>query len=40
MRDGGPILWNAIALCEMSKTSQRTGNLLLKDDLENDFQVP
>ena len=29
------ILWNAIAMCEMSKTSWLTEKLRMKDDLEN-----
>ena len=28
MRSGGRILWNAIAICQMSKTSWQTGKLL------------
>ena len=35
MRSGGQILWNAVAICEMSKTSWQTGKLLVKEDLEN-----
>ena len=35
MKDGGPILWNAIAVCEMSKTSWQKGKLFMKDDLQN-----
>ena len=35
MKDGGLILWNGIAICEMSKTSWLTGKLRMKDDLEN-----
>ena len=35
MKNGGLILWNAIAICEMSKTSWQKGKLLMKDDLEN-----
>ena len=35
MKDGGLILWNAVAICEMSKTSWQTGKLRVKGDLEN-----
>ena len=35
MRSGGQIQWNAIAICEMSKTSWQTGKLLMKEDLGN-----
>ena len=35
MRSGGQILWNAIAICEMSKTYWQTGRLLVKEDLGN-----
>ena len=35
MKHGGLIPWNAIAVCEKSKTSWQTGKLRLKDDLEN-----
>ena len=35
MRCGGQILWNANAICEMSKTSWQTGELHMKEDLEN-----
>ena len=27
MKNGGPILWNAIAICEMYKTSWQMGKL-------------
>ena len=30
---GGWILWNAIAVCEMTKTSWQTGNLKMNEDL-------
>ena len=33
MKNGGLILWNAIDICEMSKTSWQKGKLLMKDDL-------
>ena len=35
MKNGGLMLWNAIAICDMSKTSWQTGKLLMKDDSEN-----
>ena len=35
MEDGDPILWNAVAICEMSKTSWQMGKLRMKDELEN-----
>ena len=35
MKSGGLILWNAIAISEMSKTSWQTEKLLMKDGLEN-----
>ena len=35
MNSGGMNPWNAIAICEMSKTSWRMGKLLVKDDSEN-----
>ena len=35
MTSGELILWNAIAICEMSKTSWQKGKLPTKDDLEN-----
>ena len=38
MKSGGLILWNAIAICEMSKTSWKTGNHCMKVDLENHFK--
>ena len=40
MKNGGLILWNAIAICEMSKTSWQKGKLLMKDDLENHSKGP
>ena len=39
MKDAGPILWNAIAICEMSKTSRQTGTHLMKDDSEHHSKV-
>ena len=33
MTSGGQILWNAVAICEMSKTSWQTGNLRMNEDL-------
>ena len=35
MKSGGPILWSAIAICEMSKTSLEMGKHSMKDDLKN-----
>ena len=35
MRNGGLILWNAVAVCDMSKTSWQTGKLRMTDDLKN-----
>ena len=35
--DGGLILWNAIAICETSKTFCQMGKLLTKGDSENHF---
>ena len=35
MKNGGLIQWNAVAICEMSKTSWQKGKLRMKDDLEN-----
>ena len=35
MRNGGLILWNAVAICEISKTFQQMGKLRMKEDLEN-----
>ena len=35
MRSGGRILWNAIAICEVSKTSWQTGKLRMNEDLGN-----
>ena len=35
MMSGGQIPWNAIAICEMTKTSWQTGKLKMKEDLEN-----
>ena len=35
MKGGGLILWNAIAICEMSKTSWQMGKRQMKDDPEN-----
>ena len=33
MINGGQILWNAIAICEMFKTSWQTGKLCVNEDL-------
>ena len=35
MKNGGLIPWNAVAICEMSKTLWQTGKLLMKGDSEN-----
>ena len=35
MKNGGLILPNAFAICEMSQTSWQTGNLKMNEDLEN-----
>ena len=35
MKNGALILWDAIAVCEMFKTSWQTGKLRMKVDLEN-----
>ena len=38
MKNGGLILWNAVAFCGMFKTSWQMGKLLLKDVSENHLQ--
>ena len=35
MKNGGRILWNAIAICEVSKTSWQMGEHLMHGDLED-----
>ena len=35
MISGGWILWNAIAICKMTKTSWQTGNLKVNEDVVN-----
>ena len=35
MKDGGLILWNAVAFCEMSKTCWQTGKHFMKGHLES-----
>ena len=35
MISGGRILWNAVAICEMTETSWQTGNLKMNEDLVN-----
>ena len=40
MRNAGLILWNAFAICEMSKTSWQTGKLLMKEDFGESFKGP
>ena len=39
MKDGGQILWNATAICEMSKTSWKMEKLLMKGDSVNHSKV-
>ena len=39
MRIGGQIPWNAVAICEMSKTSWQMGKLHTKGVLENDLKA-
>ena len=34
------MLWNAIAICDMFKTSWQTGKVLMKEDLEKSMQGP
>ena len=34
-KNGGLILWNAVAICDMFKTSWQTGKHRMKGDLEN-----
>ena len=34
MKGGGPIVWNAMAIFEMSKTSWQMGKRHMNDDLE------
>ena len=38
MESGGQILWNAIVICEMSKTLWQMGKHRTKDDVENHSQ--
>ena len=35
MTSGSRILWNAVAICEMTETSWQTGNLKMNEDLVN-----
>ena len=35
MKNGGLILWNAVVICEMSKTSWQMGKHLMNGDLDN-----
>ena len=37
--NGGLILWNAIAICAMSKTSRQTGEHFVKCDSENHLKT-
>ena len=39
MKNGGLILWNAIAICEMSKTSWQMGKLIMEGDSEDHLKV-
>ena len=38
MKGDGLILWNAIAVCEMSKTYWQRGKLRMKDDFGEPFK--
>ena len=40
MKNGGLILWNVIAVCDMFKTSSQTGKLFTKDDSVNHWKAP
>ena len=40
MKNGGLILWNATAFCEVFKTSWQMGEHLMKGDLENHSKGP
>ena len=40
MKNGGPILRNAVAVCEMSMTSWQMGRRITKGDLENHWKGP
>ena len=40
MKNGRLILWTAVAICEVSKTSWQKGKLSMKDDLENHSKGP
>ena len=35
MKNGGLTLWNAIAICELSKISWQMGEHLVRDDSDN-----
>ena len=39
MKNGGLILWNAVSICEMFKTSWQMGKLLMKADSENHLKA-
>ena len=39
MKNGGLILWNAVAICDMSKTSWQMWKLLMKGDAEKHCKV-
>ena len=38
MKNGGLVLWSATAICEVFMISWQTGKLLVKGDLENQFE--
>ena len=40
MKSGGLVLWIAIAICELFKTSWQTGKHFMRDDLENHLKGP
>ena len=39
MISGGRILWNAVAICEMTETSWQMRNLKMNEDLENPYRT-
>ena len=39
MISGGWILWNAVAICGMTKTSWQTGNLKMNENLVNPYRT-
>ena len=40
MKGGGLILWNAIDICEVFKSSWQSGKLLMRGDSESHFNGP